>query len=139
MNQRGIIAPIWLYLIAGIAVLAMIGGIIFWADRNIATTAGVKKGEAAKQLEWDRAVAKQRAAEEKRIGEASERKEQADVKAKVVYRTITQTVDRYIDRPIYRNVCLDPDGLRDANNALLGTLATADKPDGSLPPADGTK
>ena len=58
MNQRGFghIA----YLVLGLAILASISAIIWWADANIATSAGVKKGEKSKQAEWDKANQKER-------------------------------------------------------------------------------
>ena len=46
-------------------------------------------------------------------------------KSKIVYKTVTRQVDKIIDRPVYRNVCLDADGLRDANAALSGSLTAA--------------
>ena len=33
-------------------------------------------------------------------------------------RTLRETVTRYVDRPVYRDVCLD-DGLRDTINAAI--------------------
>lgn len=35
----------------------------------------------------------------------------------VRYRTITKTVTEFVDRPVYRNVCLDQDGI-DAINGV---------------------
>lgn len=127
-RQRG---TILLYLIAGIAFLAMLYGLVYWVDTHWETKAGVARGESTKQAEWAAAVAKQRADEEEKIGDASTKKEAGDANAKIVYRTITRTVDKYIDRPIYRNECLDDDGLRDANRALGGpggAAAGTDKP-----------
>lgn len=34
------------------------------------------------------------------------------------YRTITKTVTKFIDRPIYKNICLDQDGI-DAINGVV--------------------
>ena len=39
---------------------------------------------------------------------------------RVVYQTITETVDRIVERPVYRNVCLDDDGVRALNAAVRG-------------------
>lgn len=79
------------------------------------------------------AALKQQQKEIKQIGTAAadlgQKKEHADV----VYRTITEKVDRYIDRPVYRSTCLDADGLRDANAALAGPHATGPKPDPAVP------
>ena len=53
--QRGF-TLIHLGIVLGI--LVALGGLITWANYNIATTAGVKKGEASKQAEWSAANAK---------------------------------------------------------------------------------
>lgn len=37
---------------------------------------------------------------------------------RVVYQTITETVDRIVERPVYRNVCLDDDGLAVLRQAI---------------------
>lgn len=51
----------------------------------------------------------------------------------VQYRTITRTVEKLVDRPVYRNVCLDDDGLRAVNEALRGPPADPGKPAGPVP------
>jgi len=96
-------------------------------------------GYAAAERECKDAAEKQRAAEAKKGAAASDKKEKQDAKAKVVYRTITKTVDKYIDRPVYRNVCFDVDGLRDANAALSGALTPAGKPDKRVPKPDAPR
>lgn len=70
--------------------------------------------------------------------EASNNYEGDNAKAKVIYRTITRDVDKVVDRPVYRNVCLDDDGMRLANLALAGVaVAPADsgKSDTGMPRA----
>lgn len=138
MSQRGIV---WITLLPYIIGTVAFVGLAIWAyqyvDNNWATDAGVKKGKAEIQVKWDAAIAAQRAIEETKISDATTKKESADEKAKVIYKTITRTVDRYIDRPIYRQQCLDPDGLRDANSALRGPSATTGKPDKPVPAALG--
>lgn len=56
-------------------------------------------------------------------------------KTRVVTQTITRTVNKIVDRPVYRNVCLDPDGLRAVNSALAGQAPVAGQPDGAVPAA----
>src|SRR6185436_20767760 len=75
-RERGFLAPMWLYLIGGIAFLAMLYGLVAWVDTHWETSAGVKKGKAAVQAQWDQAAREQRQAEEKRIQDASTKKEQ---------------------------------------------------------------
>ena len=63
MRQRGFA---FLTLLPYLAGLAMIGGIIWWADSHIATSAGVKKGKAEIQAKWDAAnIAAKKAADAK--------------------------------------------------------------------------
>lgn len=120
-RERG---SILLYAVAAIAILGILSGIAYKIRGS---------GKDAIRLEWAEANRLQREKEAKQIAKADEKKEKGDVKAKVVYRTITQTVDKYIDRPIYRNLCFDADGLRDANAALRNPLATPGKPDKPMP------
>lgn len=47
--------------------------------------------------------------------------ESQDAKSRIVYRTIHDTVDRIVEKPVYKNSCLDADGLTLANAALGGT------------------
>lgn len=48
---------------------------------------------------------------EKRTSLAAEGLEQDKVKIEIRYRTITKTVTEFIDRPVYKNICLDQDGV----------------------------
>ncbi len=56
-------------------------------------------------------------------------------KAKIIYRTITKEVDKVVERPVYRNTCLDADGLRLARCAIRGQSPDTCKPDKPLPGA----
>lgn len=47
-------------------------------------------------------------------------------------RTITVEVDKIIDRPVYRNVCLDADGLQ-LINAAIGRRDPASQPGHAVP------
>ncbi len=103
------------YLVIGMAIVGTLGAIAWGIYSK-----GHAAGAAEIREQWHQAAAAQRKKEETRAAAAATRLETANEKARVVYRTITQQVDRYIDRPVYRNVCLDADGLRDANAALRG-------------------
>ncbi len=129
MKQRGFIfTPLLLYAFAGIAIVATVGG-VYWKVRNDAESRGYDRARA----ECVEAARIQREAEIGKANLAATRLEKDNEKARVVYRTITKTVDKYIDRPIYRNVCLDADGLRDANAALGGARAATAEPDKRVP------
>jgi hypothetical protein len=91
---------------------------------------GHKNGANAVQVQWDSAKAEQIAEAQKevnavqaRLTQASADLEKARNEKEIVYRNITRTVTKLVDRPVYRNVCLDDDGLRNINAALAGTAA----------------
>lgn len=92
-----------------------------------------ESGKDAVRVEWAAAneATRQReaAASAKAAADlAAERK-----KRKVVIQERTTYVDKIIDRPVYRNVCIDPDGLRCVNAAINGQDTAGCKPDGTVP------
>lgn len=120
MKQRGY--TLIIYLVLALAILGSLAGLYALVDANWSTSAGVAEGKTLKQAEWDKKAREQRQGEEKQAAAAATTLETDNAKARTVYRTITQTVDRYIDRPVYKNICLDADGLASANAALTGAL-----------------
>lgn len=127
-KQRG---DIIVYGLLALAILAVLSGIAYAIYNSIYSA-----GKASMKAEWDAAIAKQAKAETVQIDTATKSLEVKNVEAKIVYKTITRSVDKYIDRPIYRAECFDADGLRDANAALSGKAASPAKPDYSLPRPD---
>ena len=120
-RQRGTILVYGLIALAIIGVLSGIAWKIYSA------------GQTSKQVEWDKAAAKQAKKESAQSTHSATKLEAKNAEAKVVYKTITRTVDKYIDRPVYRAECFDADGLRDANAALNnGQPAAPPKPDYNL-------
>jgi hypothetical protein len=116
-----------MYGLLALAVLGALGGIY---------GAGYRSGSNAVHNEWQTASREQRDREAKAGQKAAEKKEAGDQKAKIVYRKITQEVERVVEKPVYRNVCLDPDGLRIARDAISGKITDPAKPDESVrPPA----
>lgn len=113
-----------IYLIGVLVIGLLLAGAYFKGDAN---------GAERMQAKWDKSVVEQKEAEEKLIASASTKLENGNAQAKVVYRTITQTVDKIVDRPVYKSLCLDDDGLRTANQALGGTLEVIRKPDATVP------
>jgi hypothetical protein len=139
VRQRGSLTfELILYVAIAVAVVGSIYAVYSYIDHHWETTAGIERGAKDKQAEWDAANAKQRKAEADKSAKAATGLEKGNADAKVVYRTITQRVDRYIDRAIYRAECFDDDGLSDANSALLGKITTGSKPDGTLPKPDAS-
>lgn len=126
--QRGI-ADAWLILIA----LAIVLGLLGWVYHAIDSRA-YTRGKAEITQAWEKANREQRDKEAKQTASAAGKVEDGNAKARVVYRTITQTVDRVVDRPVYRNLCLDDDGLRIAATAINGsTEPAAPVPDKPVP------
>lgn len=52
--------------------------------------------------------------------------EQSRHERKTVYRTITRDVEKVVTRDVYRNVCLDADGVRLINDAFAGRASAGD-------------
>ena len=97
-------------------------------------------GTAWKTQEWRHGAKEaerlEQVAESKRINEraadgAATGHEKDKAKAKVQYRTIYQEVERVVQKPIYRNVCLDDDGVRLISNAI-GAKPAASEPASSV-------
>lgn len=58
--------------------------------------------------------------------------ERARHEKQIVYRTLTKRVEKVAERDVYRNVCLDDDGVRLVNSALAGR-ADPGEPAGAMP------
>jgi hypothetical protein len=54
-------------------------------------------------------------------------------KQRVIYKEITKEVAKVVTRDVYRNVCLDDDGLRLARAAIAGQAAGPSQPSGPVP------
>ena len=96
-----------------------------------------ESGKDAVRLEWAEANRLIREAEAKTAHDVAQHLEIKREKARVVYRTITKEVDRVVTRDVYRNVCLDDDGLRLAHSAIRGEVPAAPQPDKPLPKPPG--
>ena len=109
--------PIWLtgkVLVYGFLALSLMGMI----------GTGVYKvkqwGYNEAKAECIEAAQKQRLKEESQIGKAETALVKDRAKTKVIYRNIKEQVAVYVDRPVYSTNCIDADGVRDINRALLG-------------------
>lgn len=92
--------------------------------------AGLWTGHEITSNAWQAEMAAQELAlRERYVAEAEEanaRADEAERKIEAIRagtRVVTRYVDRLVERPGYRNVCLDPDGLRAVNAALTGAPA----------------
>ena len=94
---------------------------------------GYEQGVAETNVHWHAAAQAVRQREQAKIKTAEANLEAARAKRKVVYRTITQQVDKIVIR--YRDrECLDPVGLCVANAAIGGKNADSCKPDEPVRP-----
>lgn len=80
---------------------------------------------AARDLKATQEVARVQILRADRADQAAERHERAKADVQVVYETITKEVQHVVEKPVYRNVCLDDDGLRIIGDALAATGAGA--------------
>lgn len=67
---------------------------------------------------------------------ASHEQFKADQAAQV--QVITREVERVVEKPVYRNVCIDADGLRIISQAI-GAAADPGQPAPAVPAADGAR
>ena len=126
---------IWVLKLIGVAVVALALYGLYWSIDN----GGYQRGMSVKQAEWGDSVKGQADKEVAQSSASSTRLEEGDGKQKLVYRTITQTVDRIVSDPAYRNVCFDNYGVCVANAAINGTSADSCKSDDTLRNSDSVK
>lgn len=120
----------WAILGAGVlAVSLFVGG--YLKGHHDAKADGEVQIQAL-QLEAAESAQKQRQAELIQASNASTGFQNDTAKARIVYKTIHDQIHDILERPVYRNVCLDDDGLRLANAALAG-VPTASNPGGPHP------
>jgi len=115
--------PLW--AVTGIAGL-LIAGSSAWLAQD--WRYGAKEAE---RLENAREVER---LQDKQAHTASTKFEKERNHVETVFQTITETVDRIVDRPVYRDtVCYEPDGLRELQRAIAETAAG--QPGGTVPTA----
>lgn len=128
MKPRGVISVD--LIIAGAAIAAVVA--VLWGTYAM----GAKAGRAEIQTKWDKAARELREKEANQANTASTTLETTNAKARIITREITVEVEKVVDRPVYRNICLDDDGLRLARCAIRGESPDTCKPDEPVrPPA----
>lgn len=88
-------------------------------------------GKRVERAEWVTAQAKADAAATAKYNAIAEELEYVKGQRITVQRTITRYRDKIIDRPVYRNACLDDDGRMLINAAIRG--ADPGKPAAAVP------
>lgn len=66
-----------------------------------------------------------------RIDTAAAGHEKDKVRVETKYRTVTKEIVREVEKPVYRNVCISPDGVRNINDLI--DLDPAGQPEGAVP------
>ena len=99
------------YAVLALAILGTLSGIAYKIREG---------GKESVRLEWAEANRIARAAEEKKAQAAATKTEAVRVEIRYRTKTITKEVDKIVDRPVYKSVCLDADGLRLARMAIKG-------------------
>lgn len=77
-------------------------------------------------------------AQVRRIDSASGNYEDDRAKTRTEFIEITKEVERVVQKPVYRNVCLDDDGLRQLERAAAAT-GHPGKPEAGMPPSSPAK
>lgn len=103
--------------------------------------------EAADAARFQREIAAQTAAQELarmnqlRADGAATKGEHESEKIKNQFQVITETVDRIVEKPVYRNVCFDTDGMLELAKAIGAPAAAgaASQPGGAVPGSAGSK
>lgn len=119
-------------------IVGIAGGILlFIALLAVAYIAGRRDGRAiadGKQAAVDKAVEAERGKRESTVaqGDASGQARETDRQTHV--REITRETNTITERPVYRNVCVDADGVR-----LLDRAAAVANGDDPRPSTDGTR
>jgi hypothetical protein len=96
----------WLVLIAGAVALALLAGVY-----ALGRSDGVSI-EQGKQAAARKAVEEERAQREERVDEVGGAAAQAETERKANVREIYRESHTVTERPVYRNVCSDADGVR---------------------------
>ncbi len=87
----------------------------------------------AAELQRQEDVAETQRLSAKKADTAAVSHEQFQERERVVYQTITETVDRIVEKPVYRNVCLDADGMRALSAAIHGRADDPGQPSPAVP------
>ena len=117
--------PIIVWAVIAVSALGLLAGIGYKIREG---------GYDACKVEWSAASESQRQKELQASALAAKELEEERQKKKVVIQTRTAYVNREVEKPVYRNVCLPDTGLSCLNAAIAGKDATGCKPDSTVPP-----
>ena len=116
---------------------------MIWTHAAAALLAAAMAATGAWKVQGWRFDAREKTRIEAEARDAARKVEHADTAAathevfkereRVVYQVITETVDRIVERPVYRNVCFDADGLRALGDAIHGRASDTGQPAPAVP------
>ena len=108
-----------------IGIYALVAAIIFSAGAGVSWkfTSDHYEAKAAKE---DRVALEDFKTAVQGMNALSKALEDQKNEARIVYKTIEKQIPKVVERPVYRNECLDADGVRIANEALAGKLDSAE-------------
>ena len=75
---------------------------------------------ASAELQRTQAAQEQHSKNEKRRYIASESYQKESARDRIVYQTRTRILRQVVERPVYRHICLDADGVQQINDAIAG-------------------
>lgn len=87
---------------------------------------------AARDLKASQEIARVQILRVDKADQAADRHEKTKSAIEVRYETITKEVQHVVEKPVYRNVCLDDDGLRVLGGAIAGPAGAASQPAGAV-------
>ena len=87
---------------------------------------------ASKELERIAATERETLRRTDKIDQASVKLEERRTETEIIYRTIKERVDHVVEKPIYRNTCIDDDGLRELTAAVSAANPAASQPKGAV-------
>lgn len=111
MTKLYLLLKFWRELL--IAVLAFLMLILLMVGNHNAS----KMQDYQKQIKSQQATIAQYEQAQKAGAEYEQQKAQREVETQVIY----QTVEKIVERPVYRNVCIDADGVSNINKAIANT------------------
>jgi hypothetical protein len=85
---------------------------------------------AANERDRQEMQAKEQARKADRIDQAAVSHEHDKTRIETKYRTITKEIVREVAKPVYRNVCISPDGVRNINDLIMDSAAG--EPEGAV-------
>lgn len=121
----------WGYIIAGIIALSLMATVAIKVKSHLDDVK--ESGRVEVRAEWLEASEKRRQRERANITAATKGLQDDRAARKTKVKTIITQVEKIIEKPIYRNVCLDPDGLRCVNAALGGARGDGCNTGGAMP------